>query len=248
MRKFLDENFLLQTATAQDLYHNYSKAMPIIDYHNHLIPEQIANNTQFENITQVWLHGDHYKWRAMRTNGVNEKYITGDASDKDKFLKWAETVPFTMRNPLYHWTHLELQRYFGIQDLLSPKTAEAIWEQTSEKLATPAFSVRGLLKMMNVEVVCTTDDPIDNLEFHQKFALENESFKMLPAFRPDKAMNSDDIQALNAYINQLEAVVNKSIGSLQDYLNALKERHDFFAANGCSVSDHGLEQIYAEDY
>ena len=248
MRNFLDENFLLQTATAQDLYHNYSKAMPIIDYHNHLIPEQIANNTQFENITQVWLHGDHYKWRAMRTNGVNEKYITGDASDKDKFLKWAETVPYTMRNPLYHWTHLELQRYFGINDLLNPTTAEAIWEQTSEKLATPAYSVRGLLKMMNVEVVCTTDDPIDNLEFHQKFALENESFKMLPAFRPDKAMNSDDIQALNAYINQLEAVVNKSIGSLQDYLNALKERHDFFAANGCSVSDHGLEQIYAEDY
>lgn len=248
MRNFLDENFLLQTATAQDLYHNYSKAMPIIDYHNHLIPEQIANNTQFENITQVWLHGDHYKWRAMRTNGVNEKYITGDASDKDKFLKWAETVPYTMRNPLYHWTHLELQRYFGINDLLNPTTAEAIWEQTSEKLATPAYSVRGLLKMMNVEVVCTTDDPIDNLEFHQKFAFENESFKMLPAFRPDKAMNSDDIQALNAYINQLEAVVNKSIGSLQDYLNALKERHDFFAANGCSVSDHGLEQIYAEDY
>lgn len=248
MRNFLDENFLLQTATAQDLYHNYSKAMPIIDYHNHLIPEQIANNTQFENITQVWLHGDHYKWRAMRTNGVNEKYITGDASDKDKFLKWAETVPYTMRNPLYHWTHLELQRYFGINDLLNPTTAEAIWEQTSEKLATPAYSVRGLLKMMSVEVVCTTDDPIDNLEFHQKFAFENESFKMLPAFRPDKAMNSDDIQALNAYINQLEAVVNKSIGSLQDYLNALKERHDFFAANGCSVSDHGLEQIYAEDY
>lgn len=248
MRNFLDENFLLQTATAQDLYHNYSKAMPIIDYHNHLIPEQIANNTQFENITQVWLHGDHYKWRAMRTNGVNEKYITGDASDKDKFLKWAETVPYTMRNPLYHWTHLELQRYFGINDLLNPTTAEAIWEQTSEKLATPAYSVRGLLKMMSVEVVCTTDDPIDNLEFHQKFAFENESFKMLPAFRPDKAMNSDDIEALNAYINQLEAVVNKSIGSLQDYLNALKERHDFFAANGCSVSDHGLEQIYAEDY
>lgn len=248
MRNFLDENFLLQTASAQDLYHNYSKALPIIDYHNHLIPEQIANNTQFENITQVWLNGDHYKWRAMRTNGVNEKYITGDASDKDKFLKWAETVPYTMRNPLYHWTHLELQRYFGIQDLLSPKTAEAIWEQTSEKLATRAFSVRGLLKKMNVEVVCTTDDPIDNLEFHQKFALENESLKMLPAFRPDKAMNSDDVKALNDYINQLEAVVNKSIISLQDYLNALKERHDFFAANGCCVSDHGLEQIYAEDY
>jgi glucuronate isomerase len=248
MKNFLDDNFLLQTRTAQELYHNYSKAMPIIDYHNHLIPEQIANNTQFENITQVWLNGDHYKWRAMRTNGVNEKYITGDASDKDKFLKWAETVPYTMRNPLYHWTHLELQRYFGIHDLLSPKTAESIWEQTKEKLATPNYSVRGLLKMMNVEVVCTTDDPIDSLEYHQQFAKENETFKMLPAFRPDKAMNSDDVQALNGYINQLEQVVNKSIATLQEYLDALKSRHDFFAANGCSVSDHGLEQIYAEDY
>ncbi|NGM73442.1 glucuronate isomerase [Sphingobacterium sp. SGL-16] len=248
MKNFLDDNFLLQTRTAQELYHNYSKAMPIIDYHNHLIPEQIANNTQFENITQVWLNGDHYKWRAMRTNGVNEKYITGDASDKDKFLKWAETVPYTMRNPLYHWTHLELQRYFGIEDLLGPKTAESIWEKTKEKLATPNYSVRGLLKMMNVEVVCTTDDPIDSLEYHQQFAQQNETFKMLPAFRPDKAMNSDDVQALNGYINQLEQVVNKSIGTLQEYLDALKSRHDFFAANGCSVSDHGLEQIYAEDY
>lgn len=248
MKNFLDDNFLLQTRTAQELYHNYSKAMPIIDYHNHLIPEQIANNTQFENLTQVWLNGDHYKWRAMRTNGVNEKYITGDASDKDKFLKWAETVPYTMRNPLYHWTHLELQRYFGIEDLLGPKTAESIWEKTKEKLATPNYSVRGLLKKMNVEVVCTTDDPIDSLEYHQQFAQQNETFKMLPAFRPDKAMNSDDVQALNGYINQLEQVVNKSIGTLQEYLDALKSRHDFFAANGCSVSDHGLEQIYAEDY
>lgn len=248
MKNFLDENFLLQTKSAQTLYHSYSKGMPIIDYHNHLIPEQIANNSQFENITQVWLQGDHYKWRAMRTNGVNEKFITGEASDKDKFLKWAETVPYTMRNPLYHWTHLELQRYFGIHDLLSPKTAESIWEQTAEKLAMPDYSVRNLLKKMNVEVVCTTDDPIDNLQYHQQFAKEMESFKMLPAFRPDKAMNSDDVFALNAYINQLEAVVLKSISSFQDYLSALKDRHDFFAANGCSVSDHGLEQIYAEDY
>lgn len=248
MKNFLDENFLLQTAAAQNLFHNYAKSMPIIDYHNHLIPEQIANDTQFENISQAWLHGDHYKWRAMRANGVNERFITGDASDKEKFMKWAETVPYTMRNPLYHWTHLELQRYFGICDLLSPKTAESIWEQTAEKLATPAFSVRRLLKMMEVEVVCTTDDPIDSLEYHQKFAQKNESFKMLPAFRPDKAMNSDDTIAFNSYINQLEAVVNKSISSFQDFLNALKERHDFFSANGCSVSDHGLEQIYAEDY
>lgn len=248
MKTFLDDNFLLNSKTAETLYHQYSKSLPIIDYHNHLIPEQIVNDTQFENISQVWLNGDHYKWRAMRTNGVNEKYITGDASDKDKFLKWAETVPYTLRNPLYHWTHLELQRYFGIKELLSPKTAEKIYEETAAKLAEPSYSVRGLLKMMNVEVVCTTDDPIDSLNFHQQFAKESESFKMLPAFRPDKAMNADDNEAFNAYIDQLEAVVDKSIGSYAEYLDALKARHDFFAENGCSVSDHGLEQIYAEDY
>ena len=248
MKTFLDDNFLLNSKTAETLYHRFSKNLPIIDYHNHLIPEQIVNDTQFENITQVWLQGDHYKWRAMRANGVNEKYITGDASDKDKFLKWAETVPYTLRNPLFHWTHLELQRYFGITDLLSTKTAEKIYEETAAKLAEPAYSVRGLLKMMNVEVVCTTDDPIDSLSFHQQFAKEQESFKMLPAFRPDKAMNSDDVQALNAYIDQVEAVTNTSINSFTAYLDALKARHDFFAANGCSVSDHGLEQIYAEDY
>lgn len=248
MKTFLDDNFLLNSKTAETLYHQFSKNLPIIDYHNHLIPEQIVNDTQFENITQVWLQGDHYKWRAMRANGVNEKYITGNASDKDKFLKWAETVPYTLRNPLFHWTHLELQRYFGITDLLSPKTAEKIYEETAAKLAEPAYSVRGLLKMMNVEVVCTTDDPIDSLNFHQQFAKEQESFKMLPAFRPDKAMNSDDVQALNAYIDQVEAVTNTSINSFSAYLDALKARHDFFAANGCSVSDHGLEQIYAEDY
>ena len=172
MKTFLDDNFLLNSKTAETLYHQFSKNLPIIDYHNHLIPEQIVNDTQFENITQVWLQGDHYKWRAMRANGVNEKYITGDASDKDKFLKWAETVPYTLRNPLFHWTHLELQRYFGITDLLSPKTAEKIYEETAAKLAEPAYSVRGLLKMMNVEVVCTTDDPIDSLNFHQQFAKE----------------------------------------------------------------------------
>jgi glucuronate isomerase len=248
MKAFLDENFLLQSKTAQDLYHQFAKHLPIIDYHNHLIPEQIANNSRFDNISQVWLNGDHYKWRAMRANGVNEQYITGDASDKDKFLKWAETVPYTLRNPLYHWTHLELQRYFGITDLLSPKTAEKIYEETAAKLAEPGYDVRGLLQKMNVEVVCTTDDPIDALNFHQQFAAAQNSLKMLPAFRPDKAMNADDVDALNAYIDQVESVTNTSIGSYQEYLDALKSRHDFFAENGCSVSDHGLEQIYAEDY
>jgi len=248
MKTFLDDNFLLNTNTAIELYHSYSKHLPIIDYHNHLIPEQIANDVKFENISQVWLNGDHYKWRAMRANGINERFITGDASDEEKFAKWAETVPYTLRNPLYHWTHLELQRYFGITDLLSPKTASKIYADTASKLSQDNYSVRGLLKMMNVEVVCTTDDPIDSLEFHQQFAKEQESFKMLPAFRPDKAMNSDDIIALNQYIDKLEAVSDMQINSLGEYLNALKARHDFFAANGCKVSDHGLEQIYAEDY
>ena len=248
MKNFLDDNFLLNSKTAQDLYNQYAKDQPIIDYHNHLIPEQIANNSSFENITQVWLNGDHYKWRAMRANGVDERYITGDATDKEKFLKWAETVPYTMRNPLYHWTHLELQRYFGITDLLSPATAEKIYDQTAQMLATPEYSVRGLLKRMNVEVVCTTDDPIDSLEYHQQFAKESESFKMLPAFRPDKAMNADDVAALNTYIKKLEQVSERKVTSYDSYLQVLKARHDYFAQNGCSVSDHGLEQIYAEDY
>ncbi|QNR84024.1 glucuronate isomerase [Pedobacter riviphilus] len=248
MKSFLDENFLLQSKTAEKLYHNFAKSLPIIDYHNHLIPEQIANNTQFSNISQVWLAGDHYKWRAMRANGVDEKYITGVGSDYEKFEKWAETVPYTLRNPLYHWTHLELQRYFGITDLLSGKTAQKIFDECSAKLQTPEYSVRGLLAKMNVEAVCTTDDPLDSLNFHQQLAREGVSLKMLPAFRPDKAMNSDDIEGLNKYIDKLESVADKTISSFQDYIDALKSRHDYFAANGCSVSDHGLEQIYAEDY
>lgn len=248
MKPFLDENFLLQSKTAEKLYHDFAKSLPIIDYHNHLIPDQIANDKQFENITQVWLAGDHYKWRAMRANGVDEKYITGDASDFEKFEKWAETVPYTLRNPLYHWTHLELQRYFGITDILSGKTARKIYDECSAKLQTPAYSVRGLLAKMNVEAVCTTDDPLDSLNFHQQLAQEGVALKMLPAFRPDKAMNSDDVTGLNEYIDKLESVVGSSISSFQDYLNALKSRHDYFAANGCSISDHGLEQIYAEDY
>ena len=248
MKNFLDENFLLQSKVAEELYHTYAKNQPIIDYHNHLIPDQIANNINFENLTQVWLYGDHYKWRAMRTNGVNERYITGDATDFEKFQKWAETVPYTMRNPLYHWTHLELQRYFGISTLLNGDTAKGIYDEASAKLRTSEYAVRGLLQKMNVEVVCTTDDPIDSLVYHQQFAKEGATLKMLPAFRPDKAMNSDNIADLNAYIAKLEQVTNISIGSLDEYLSALKQRHDFFAANGCSVSDHGLEQIYAEDY
>ncbi len=248
MKPFLDENFLLQTQTAQQLYHDFAKKLPIIDYHNHLPPDQVAGNINFKNLTQVWLYGDHYKWRAMRTNGISEDYITGSKSDFEKFEKWAETVPYTMRNPLYHWTHLELQRYFGITNLLSVKTASGIYDEASAKLQTPEYSVQGLLQKMNVETVCTTDDPLDNLQFHQQLKKEGGTVKMLPAFRPDKAMNPDDLEVLNAYMDKLETVADVSIRDYDAYLSALKSRHDYFAANGCSVSDHGLEQVYAEDY
>ncbi|CAN5719007.1 glucuronate isomerase [soil metagenome] len=248
MTKFLDENFLLQSATAQRLYHNYAKEMPIIDYHNHLIPEQIANDMNFKNLTQVWLYGDHYKWRAMRANGVDEKYITGDATDYEKFEQWAATVPFTLRNPLYHWTHLELQRYFDIDTLLSPDTAREIYDACTAKLQTPEYSVRNLMRKMNVKVVCTTDDPTDSLEFHKKIKEDGFDIKVLPAFRPDKAMNIDDLLGFNAYVKKLEQVAGIEIDNFDNYLTALKKRHDFFAEMGCCVSDHGLEQLYAEDY
>jgi glucuronate isomerase len=248
MKKFLDEDFLLQTPTAQRLYHEYAKAMPIIDYHNHLPPDQIATDKQFENLTQVWLYGDHYKWRAMRINGVDETYCTGNASDYEKFEKWAATVPYTLRNPLYHWTHLELQRYFGVHEVLSEKNARQVYDVCTAQLQTPDFSVRNLLRKMNVVTVCTTDDPLDSLEYHQQIRQSGFEIQVRPAFRPDKAMNADDPEGLNAYIQKLEALTDRSIASYDDYLAALKQRHDFFAENGCSVSDHGLEQIYAEDY
>jgi glucuronate isomerase len=248
MKKFLDENFLLQSATAQKLYHDYAKEMPIIDYHCHLPPDQIADDINFNNITHAWLYGDHYKWRAMRANGVDEQYITGGASDADKFQKWAETVPYTLRNPLYHWTHLELQRYFDIDAVLSGKNAKEIYDAATAKLQTKEFSIQGLIKKMNVKVICTTDDPIDNLEHHQKIAKDGAVVKVAPAFRPDKAMHADDVPALNAYIDKVAAVSGIEVNGFDDYLKALKNRHDYFAANGCKVSDHGLEQIYAEDY
>ncbi len=248
MKSFLDKDFLLQTETAKQLYHEFAKEMPIIDYHNHLLPEQIANDVNFENLTQVWLYGDHYKWRAMRSNGVNEKYCTGDASDYEKFEQWAATVPYTLRNPLYHWTHLELQRYFNVDKILSPDTAREIYDHCSAKLKTPEYSVRNLLRKMNVKVLCTTDDPTDSLEHHKKIKEDGFEINVLPAFRPDKAMNVDDVDTFNAYVNKLQAVSNILIASWDDYLKALKSRHDFFAENGCCISDHGLEQLYAVDY
>lgn len=248
MKPFLDENFLLQTKTAQSLYHDFAEMMPIIDYHNHLPPENIAENLQFKNITQVWLNGDHYKWRAMRTHGIDESYCTGSKSDWEKFEQWAATVPYTLRNPLYHWTHLELQRYFGIKDILSPASARKIYDACNEKLNTPDYSVRNLLTKMNVKTLCTTDDPLDNLEHHQKIRNDNFQIRVLPAFRPDKAMGAENTQSLNDYIDRLAQITDTAIENLESYLTALKMRHDYFAANGCTVSDHGLEYIFAEDY
>jgi glucuronate isomerase len=248
MKNFIGKNFLLRSKPAQRLYHDYAKGLPIIDYHCHLPPDQIADDTRFDNLTQIWLYGDHYKWRAMRTNGVDESYCTGDKPDVEKFQKWAETVPYTLRNPLYHWTHLELQRYFGVEEILDSTTAKKIYEECSEKLKTPEYSVRNLLRRMNVKVVGTTDDPTDSLIHHKKIAEDGFEIKVLPSFRPDKAMAAENADAFNAYLSKLESASNRSVSSFADYLDALKSRHDFFGSMGCSVSDHGLEQLYAEDY
>ncbi|MCA0232741.1 MAG: glucuronate isomerase [Bacteroidetes bacterium] len=252
-KTFLDEDFLLQTDSARTLYHEFAKQMPIIDYHNHLPPDQIVADKTFENLTQIWLYGDHYKWRAMRTNGIHENYCTGDATDYEKFEKWAETVPYTLRNPLYHWTHLELQRYFDVHEVLNPRSARRIYDECSEKLRTPDYSVRNLLRKMNVEVVCTTDDPLDTLEYHQQLAttpsLKGEGWGgvMRPAFRPDKFIligNSN----FTTYLQKLGAIVGFEINRYDDLTKALRLRADFFASLGCKLSDHGLEQIYAADF
>jgi glucuronate isomerase len=248
MKKFLDENFLLSTKTAQKLYHAYAQEMPIIDYHCHLSPQQIAEDQQFDNLTKVWLAGDHYKWRAMRTNGVDESYCTGDKTDRAKFDQWAATVPYTLRNPLYHWTHMELQRYFGVEDILNSNSAEKIYNHCTSLLQTKEYSVKNLLRKMNVALVCTTDDPVDSLEYHIK--LKNDGFEIpiLPAFRPDNAMNVSNAETFNAYVKRLEAVTGISVSTFDDFLYALQSRHDFFASIGCRVSDHGLEEIYADDF
>ena len=248
MKKFLDENFLLSNKTAEQLYHEFAKQMPVIDYHNHLPPQQIADDICFENLTQAWLYGDHYKWRAMRTNGVDESYCTGYKNDYDKFEQWAATVPYTLRNPLYHWTHLELQRYFHVHEILSPSTALDIYTDCSKKLQSKEYSVRNLLHKMNVEFLCTTDDPTDNLEHHQKIQDDGFGIKVLPTFRPDKALQVESEESFNNYVNKLEGSCGLSIHSYDGYLEALQNRHDYFATMGCMVADHGLAQVYADDY
>lgn len=249
MKRFNDENFLLDTAAAERLYHDYAEGLPIIDYHCHLIPEYVASDHVFPNLSKIWLEGDHYKWRAMRTNGIDERYITGtDTSDWEKFEKWAETVPYTMRNPLYHWTHLELKTAFGIDKLLNPATAKEIYDHCNAMLATPERSARGLMKHYNVEVVCTTDDPVDSLEHHIKVKNDGFGVKMLPTWRPDKAIAVEDPVAFRSYIDRLSEVSGVAICSFEDVVRALQVRHDFFASVGCRLSDHGLEGFYAAEY
>jgi glucuronate isomerase len=250
MKDFMDKNFLLQTETAQMLYHEHAAKMPIIDYHCHLIPKMVADDHKFRSLTEIWLGGDHYKWRAMRSNGVAEKYCTGtDTTDWEKFEKWAETVPYTFRNPLYGWTHLELKTAFGINKVLNPKTAREIYDECTDKLQNdPTYTARGMMRRYNVETVCTTDDPIDTLEWHKKTRESGFEIKMIPAWRPDKAMAVENPQNFKAYIEKLSEVSGTTISTFQDVIEALQKRHDFFEKNGCKLSDHGIEEFYAEDY
>lgn len=242
MKSFIKDNFLLENRYAEELYHLYASKMPIIDYHCHLSPKDIAEDRTFKNLTDIWISGDHYKWRAMRTLGIEEKYITGDASDEEKFQAWAKTVPYTMRNPLYHWTHLELERYFNIRELLQPASATAIYNEASEVLQQPEFSCRSLLQKMKVEVVCTTEDPTDTLEHHKTLAKSDYDVKVSTSFRPDKAILIES-ESFNTYINSLAEVTGKDITSFSDLSEALKSRIDYFHDHGCRVSDHGLDRI-----
>ena len=250
---FINDNFMLGNETARMLYRDHAAKLPIIDYHCHLIPKQIAENIQFRDITQLWLvdghAGDHYKWRAMRANGVPEEYITGGTkSSWEIFEKWAETIPYTMRNPLYHWTHLELSRVFGIDKLLSPKTAREIFEECNAKLATEEFRGQALIRKFNVEVVCTTDDPADDLRWHKMIAEKPFGTKVLPAWRPDKAMAVEDPQSYKEYLKKLGEAADKNIDSYTDLIEALQKRHDFFETMGCKLSDHGMDTFYGADY
>ncbi len=248
MKPFMDDNFLLHTETAQKLYHEHAAKMPIFDYHCHINPKDIAEDRKFNTITEIWLAGDHYKWRGMRTNGVAEKYCTGDATDWEKFEKWAETVPQTLRNPLFHWTHLELKKFFGINEVLSPKNARKIYDACNAKLQSPEYSCRGIIKMANVHTICTTDDPIDSLEYHRQIKASGFEVAVLPAWRPDKAMMVEDPIFFNSYIDQLSAVAGIEISSFNNLLLALDKRHQFFHENGCRLSDHGLDTAFAEEY
>jgi len=247
MPDFIHPDFLLTNKTAKRLYHEYSENLPIIDFHCHLSPQMIASDRQFENLAQIWLEGDHYKWRAMRTNGIPEKYCTGDAPPEEKFGKWAETVPYTAGNPLYHWTHLELARYFGIFDLLSPSTAPKIYNEANAMLKGRDFTTRSLIKKMNVELICTTDDPVDSLEFHRQLKADFD-VKVLPTWRPDAVIKIEDNAKWREYVEKLGVSANLSIKNFSDLISALEKRHGFFHENGCRQSDHGLDRFYYSAY
>ncbi|MGD0342513.1 MAG: glucuronate isomerase [Bacteroidales bacterium] len=247
MKSFIHEDFLLGNKTAVKLYHQYAENQPIIDFHCHLSPSMIADDRQFDNITQAWLEGDHYKWRAMRTNGIDEKYCTGNVPDFEKFMKWAETVPATVGNPLYHWTHLELARYFNIFDLLSPSTASVIFEKANAILQTKEYSTRGIMKKMKVEVVCTTDDPSDTLEHHKKLQGAMSTL-VFPTWRPDNVIKIEDTDKFRGYIIKLGKSCNREIKSFNDLVEALDERHEFFHEMGGRASDHGLDRFYFARY
>ncbi len=247
---FITEDFLLTSEYARELYHKYAKPLPIVDFHCHLPPEHVAEDYQFAIMTDIWLKGDHYKWRLMRANGIPERFCTGNASDWEKFSKWAATVPYLVRNPAYHWTHLELRKPFGITDsLLGPQTAKTIWKKCNEMLATPEFSARGIMKHMNVALVCTTDDPVDSLEAHLKTA-EDQDFpiQMLPTWRPDKALAIEHTESFNTWLDRLEEASGIACASFDGLLEALYTRARFFASRGCKVADHGLEEPYAADF
>jgi len=244
MKNFMDENFLLTNETAVKLYHQYAKDMPIYDFHCHLSPKEIYENKRFKNITEIWLYGDHYKWRLMRANGIDEKYITGNADDYDKFMAYAKTIPMAIGNSVYHWTHLELQRYFGIYDLLNEKTAKSIWERANEVINHDDFNVRNIIKKSNVKVVTTTDDPTDSLEYHIKLKEQNEfAVKVLPAFRPDKSLGIEKEDFI-PWLKKLEEVTGKEINNYEDFLQALEKRIEFFHTVGCRISDHALDYVF----
>ncbi|MGP8198777.1 MAG: glucuronate isomerase [Limisphaerales bacterium] len=243
--KFIDEKFLLHNRTAQRLYKQFAEGQPIFDYHCHLSPKDIAENRQFRNLFEIWLEGDHYKWRAMRANGVAEDYCTGAAEPFAKFRAWAATVPHTLRNPLYHWTHLELKRYFGISELLDEESAARVWQKANEQLARPELSTRGILRKFNVSTLCTTDDPTDDLTHHRKIAADGLATRVFPCYRPDKALAVGQPAAFNAWISRLEQTADTDIAGLEDLVAALRRRHDYFHAQGCRLSDHGLNQCPA---
>ncbi len=248
MKKFIREDFALQSEQAKQLYHDYAKALPIIDFHCHLPPQEVAQNKKWDNIAQLWLGGDHYKWRVMRSNGISEDYCTGRASDRDKFQKFAETMPYLLRNPMYHWCHLELARYFGIDDLLlGPDTAQEVWDRTSEQLKN--ISARSLMVDSKVELVCTTDDPVDSLEYHKAVSADTTfAVKVLPTWRPDKAMKIGDTRSFNEYLDKLSVAAGIKINVYEDLINALRARHDYFHEMGCRISDRGLEGVPSESF